>query len=185
MATPEPKYKLLQKQGNFELREYEPYIVAQVKVPGNFNNSVYAGFGILADYIFGNNISRSKIAMTAPVAQELKSEKIAMTAPVAQELAGDEFKITFALPADLTLENAPKPVNKDIKLIALPQRRVAVIRFSGYANEGNSKKRIAELQKILESKQLRPKGNFIVGQYNMPLTPGWFRRNEIMIEVEN
>jgi hypothetical protein len=63
------------------------------------------GFRRLARYIFGGNVSRQSIAMTAPVAQQ-----IAMTAPVAQMPAeGGAWAIRFFLPAVLTVETAPVP----------------------------------------------------------------------------
>ncbi|MBA3814558.1 MAG: heme-binding protein [Alphaproteobacteria bacterium] len=66
----EPKFNIIQAQGNIEIREYTPVIVAQVVMEGERKEAISAGFRVLADYIFGNNIPQQKITMTAPVTQQ-------------------------------------------------------------------------------------------------------------------
>ena len=82
MATETPKYKILQQDGDFEVRQYEPRIVAEVSVDGEMDTATREGFRILAAYIFGKNAGQQSIAMTAPVTQAADPVKIAMTAPV-------------------------------------------------------------------------------------------------------
>ena len=79
-----PGYKVMQQDGDKEIRYYKPFIVAKTTVKGNFKEAQTAAFRILADYIFGNNIKKQKIAMTGPVVQkkDAQNEKIAMTGPV-------------------------------------------------------------------------------------------------------
>ena len=117
MATNEPEFKLTFKDDNFEIREYEPKILAQVNVTGNFNDASSKGFKVLADYIFGNNISldgNSKIDMTAPVIAETASRKIEMTAPVIAEGNNSKWLISFVMPKEYSLKTLPKPNNKNI-----------------------------------------------------------------------
>ena len=59
-------------------------IVAETGSHGERDKAISEGFRTIADYIFGNNLSSQKVAMTAPVTQQA-SEKIAMTAPVTQQ----------------------------------------------------------------------------------------------------
>ena len=83
MAIESPRYKTVQKDNKFEIREYDDYIVAEVEIDGDFGSALQKGFRVLADYIFGGNTSRSHINMTVPVTQQsVASEKIEMTAPV-------------------------------------------------------------------------------------------------------
>ena len=65
----EPKYNVIYSQSNIEIREYAPMLIAQVEVVGERKSAISLGFRMLADYIFGNNKSVSKIGMTAPVSQ--------------------------------------------------------------------------------------------------------------------
>ncbi len=64
----------------------------------NYKSAIEKGFGVLAGYIFGNNISRQKIAMTTPV-QASQSEKIAMTTPMTVSGASN-FSVAFIMPAE-------------------------------------------------------------------------------------
>jgi len=78
-----PKYTLIDRSGNIEVRDYAPMIVAETEVPGERREAIIKGFRLIADYIFGNNIAAEMVPMTGPVTQR-SSEKIAMTAPVTQ-----------------------------------------------------------------------------------------------------
>ncbi|MGY6215253.1 SOUL family heme-binding protein [Methylolobus aquaticus] len=92
MATEQPQYDVLQRDENFELRRYAPYTVAETEVSGDFEAVGNEAFRILAGYIFGNNETSAKIAMTAPVSQTPAAgsgERIAMTAPVSQSPRGN------------------------------------------------------------------------------------------------
>ena len=48
----QPKYTVLKKLPTYEIREYAPYIVAEVEVSGSRNESLNQGFRLLAGYIF-------------------------------------------------------------------------------------------------------------------------------------
>ena len=96
MATEEPKYSVHEKEVPFELRAYEPMILAEVQVEGDLDEASSKGFRLIAAYIFGQNQTSQKMAMTAPVTiddQSVKSEKIAMTAPVGIESSEDRKSV--------------------------------------------------------------------------------------------
>lgn len=71
-----PKYEVLFKDGNKEIRQYSPYIAATTQVQGDFKESMNSAFRILAAYIFGANERKQSISMTAPVVAAPSSEKI-------------------------------------------------------------------------------------------------------------
>ncbi len=106
MAIEEPKFKLLEKDKDFELRLYAPKIIAEVLVNGTLQESSSKGFRLIADFIFGNNTSQSgkseKISMTAPVSVEARAEKISMTAPVGVHEASNGWKVYFVMPSQYT-----------------------------------------------------------------------------------
>ena len=104
MATEEAEYRVLERGGDFELRQYQPQIVAEILVEGDFNEVGNEGFRRLFDYISGKNRKKQSIPMTAPVSQEAGSEKIPMTAPVNQEKVGEKWRITFLLPSRYSME---------------------------------------------------------------------------------
>jgi hypothetical protein len=49
MATEEAKYDVLEREGNFELRQYQPHIVAETLVEGDFQEVGNEGFRRLFD----------------------------------------------------------------------------------------------------------------------------------------
>jgi len=101
MATEEPKYAVVEKEPPFEIRSYEPMIVAEVQVDGDLDSASGQGFRLIAAYIFGQNQVREKIAMTAPVVVEEKisqSTKIAMTVPVGIESTAGKWTVSFVMP---------------------------------------------------------------------------------------
>ena len=89
-ATEQLEYSVLQtSEAGIELREYAPFIVAEIDVQAaNPREAASKGFKPLAGYIFGDNTPQKKIKMTAPVSTQTSAKKstdgqnITMTAPV-------------------------------------------------------------------------------------------------------
>jgi effector-binding domain-containing protein len=180
----QPKYTILDSAGEIEVRQYEPMIVAEVEVRGERMKALNQGFRLIADYIFGNNLSSKKVAMTAPVTQAA-GEKIAMTAPVTQDGSGDSWKVRFVMPAGYTLDSLPKPKNQEIRLLAVPARKTVVIRFSGYNTDKNINSHHETILKYIADHHLSVAGAATTAFYNPPWTLPFLRRNEIMIELSN
>ena len=186
MATEEPEFNLILKKENFEIREYKPKILAQVTMQGDFDDASSKGFRVLADYIFGNNLSADgslKIDMTAPVVAEPTSELIEMTAPVLTEKGNKEWIISFVMPKEYSLGTLPKPNNKDVKIISLPKEKYATIIFSGLVRESSYGVQIKRLNNFIKNRKLIPIGQVQIARYNPPWTLPFFRRNELMIRV--
>lgn len=185
MATEEPAYTVIEQSGNFELRRYEPMIIAETLVSGSMDDASGVGFRLIADYIFGNNTVRSggneKISMTAPVAMEAQSEEISMTAPVSMERSAGKWRMHFVMPSEYTLNTLPRPNNPAVTLREIPATNYAVIRFSGFAGENKVAAKTAELKAWLEGRGIEPLGNPELARYNPPWTLPFFRRNEVMI----
>ena len=186
MAAEEPEFNLILKKENFEIREYKPKILAQVTMQGDFDHASSKGFRVLADYIFGNNLSADgnlKIDMTAPVVAEATSELIEMTAPVLTEEGNKEWIISFVMPKKYSLDTLPKPNNKDVKIISLPTEKYATIIFSGLVRESSYDMQIKHLNNFIKNRKLIPIGKVQIARYNPPWILPFFRRNELMIRV--
>ncbi len=58
-AYEQPKYTVTERIANFEVRHYEPYLIASVEVSEEeMNSAMNAAFRKLAAYIFGKNEAR-------------------------------------------------------------------------------------------------------------------------------
>jgi hypothetical protein len=178
------KYTIVESDPNnmIEIRNYTPKIIAQTEVSGDRKEAISKGFRIIADYIFGNNTSSKKVAMTAPVMQQT-SEKIAMTAPVMQQGNGNLWKVEFVMPSDYTMETLPKPNNASVQLIDVPQKRFVVIQFSGLAGDETLQTQTDILSAYVKSHNLEALSKPVYAFYNPPWTLPFLRRNEIMIEI--
>ena len=131
MAIEEPTYEVVQQLDGAEVRQYAPYVVAQVQVAGTADEAGSKAFPILAGYIFGKNKGERKFDMTAPVTQAPVPVRMEMTAPVTQAPAAGGYVVQFVLPKGVTLTSAPEPLDARVQLREVPGGRVAVIRYSG------------------------------------------------------
>ena len=181
--TETPTYSVIKKQKEIELRQYAGYIQAEVSVAeNNYKSAIEKGFGVLAGYIFGNNISRQKIEMTTPV-QVSQSQRIAMTTPVTVTGKG-QFTVAFVMPSEYNLDTLPLPKDSTIRFNSLPAHQIAAIRFSGYFQEHTIEKNKERLSQWLKEEGLETEGDFIVAGYNPPWVPGFIARNEILIKIK-
>jgi hypothetical protein len=182
MAIDEPGYTVVRKDDAFEVRRYEPYVVAETVVNAPAEEAGNQGFRILAGYIFGQNKGARKIEMTAPVAQT--PTKIAMTAPVAQSATPEGYVVQFAMPREWTLETLPEPTDARVKLRAIPARTLAVIGYSGTWSQSNYDENLKKLQDALEKAAIKWHGEPVWARYDPPWKPWFWRRNEILLEVD-
>jgi hypothetical protein len=169
MAIEEASYKVIEKDGDFELRQYVPQIVAETIVEGDFNKVGNEGFSRLFGYISGNNF---------------KKQSISMTAPVNQEQVGNKWHISFLMPSNFTLETLPEPTDKRIVLKQIPSRNVAAITYSGTWSRSRYEEHKAILVEMMRSRNLKPIGEYIFARYNPPFMPWFLRRNEVLVSVE-
>ena len=182
-AIEEPQYTVVRQHDGFEIREYAPYLVAEVLVPGPAEEAGNQGFRILAGYIFGKNQGERKISMTAPVAQTPAPARVEMTAPVTQAAADGGYLVQFTMPSEYTLETLPEPLDPQVKLRSVSGGRFAVIRYSGSWSESNYTEHMEKLERGVEAAGLRTTGAPIYSRYNAPFVPWFMRRNEIWLKL--
>lgn len=184
----EPKYEMIGEYDGIEYREYADYIVVETLVEGDLSRDEASniGFRRLFRYITGENDGGAEISMTAPVqVAEPQGAEIAMTAPVQSVNTEQGWTISFVVPGKYTWDTVPQPTNPDVYLRqAAPGKITAVIRFSGRWTEKNALKARNELYEKLEEANVSPISKPIIAAYNSPFSIPWFRRNEILVEVD-
>jgi len=165
-------YQLINKINDIEIRCYPELIVVST-----VNESDNRSFGILFDYISGNNTSRKQIPMTSPV---ISSERIPMTSPV---ITKDNY-MAFSLPNEYTIDTAPKPNDPSVSLEKIPKRTLAVLRFGGRISPPRFEKYSKLLKNELQENGIEISRDVFLLRYNSPFTPGFLRRNEVAIEIK-
>lgn len=166
----EPHYTVVEHADGFEVRQYSPQIRARVtaEAMGAEEFREHA-FKKLANYIFGGNMKRVKLPMTAPV---LRTSE------------GRNRTMWFILPAKFTLAHAPRPLDPDVQLEEMPSQTFAVLKYSG----PNSEEQIADhhvqlLQCLEKYGGYAADSDAIVAQYDGPFSLPFVRRNEILVRV--
>ncbi|MGA1154200.1 MAG: SOUL family heme-binding protein [bacterium] len=185
-ALEEPAYQTQLQEGNFEIREYASYLVAEVFMEGeDFDEASGDGFRILADYIFGNNLSRSSAVQMAGKA-EAASENIAMTAPVQMDQGEqpDQWRMAFSLPSKWNLETAPVPNDQRVNLREVLPERMVVLQFSGRMGAGDLEEKEQELRQWATKQGITVVGSVRTARYDPPWTLPFLRKNEVQLKVE-
>ncbi|MEM6479702.1 MAG: heme-binding protein [Pseudomonadota bacterium] len=166
-----PPYSVLEGDERFQLREYEPHILAEVTVTGSQSRAVSRGFQALANYIFGGNATGEKIAMTVPVGQ------------VPEPDVSEGWTVSFMMPAAFRLDTLPEARSSAIRFVETGQEELFVMQFSGFRT---SAALATKTQDLID--EARERGLDVAGApryffYDGPMTPPWARRNEVAVPV--
>ena len=90
--TERQKFAVLKKYSKFELRRYEPCVVAEVSVENSYQLAGQSAFRDLFRYISNGNQLSESIAMTAPV-----------IAATQGEISSNKWVISFVMPSGSSL----------------------------------------------------------------------------------
>lgn len=184
MAIEEAVYTVVFKEQGFEVRQYEPHVIAETMVDGDLEDAGNKAFSRLFKYISGNNKSQRKVEMTAPVTQGPVSENIDMTSPVGQQRMNGRWAVSFMMPSSYSLETLPEPKDPNVILRQVPARYIAAVRYSGFWSEKGYRRNLDKLNAWIEKQNLNVAGDPIWARYNPPFMPWFLRRNEILVPVE-
>jgi SOUL heme-binding protein len=176
----EAAYTVVEQRSGYELRRYAKSLIAETSMPSLSSADTSAAFRLVAGYIFGANVGRQTIGMTAPVTMAPKPEQIAMTAPVMMG-AG---KMAFILPSRYqALSDLPKPNNPQVQLRELPERTVAALRFGYSAGFDRVTAKTAELNALLARDRIASVAFPQLAGYDPPFAMPLTKRYEILMEV--
>lgn len=163
-----PNYAVEQTDGPFEIRQYEPHLVAEVAADGSRRQAASRGFRTLANFIFGGNSAEESIAMTAPVSQ----------------IPGQNgWLVRFAMPGQYDMDALPTPTNADVRIVEVPGDRQAIVQFSGRWSGAKLREKEQALRAWVAEQGLQPAGSVRYYFYDDPFTLPWNRRNEVAIAV--
>src|SRR5512134_1036821 len=151
---------------NTEVRRSPPQLVAETPVTAPDESSGRTkAFRVLFDYISGANRGQKTVAMTAPVETAAQAEGL--------------YAMRFFLPADHTVETAPEPTNPEVRIVEVPERTLAVLRFSRSRGADNVARHASELERLIVGSSWRAAGEPTTLFYDSPWTIPFLRRNEV------
>lgn len=170
-ATETAPYKVLQKDGDFEVRMYESMRLAKVSLPTSSaaSQNMDGSFMKLFRFIDGQNE---------------RSEKIAMTTPVLVQRGEAEASMSFVMPQASVAQGLPAPKG-EVKLDTLPAVKIVALKFSGVSSRDREAKELAQLQAWALKQGLVTEGDAFYAYYDPPWTPGFMRRNEVLLRVKS
>ena len=171
--TQRQEFRVIQSYGDFEVREYLPCVIAEVRVSANFSESSSSAFSTLFNYISKGNNSSEKIAMTAPV----------ITAQNEDSSNSAEWYVSFVMPAGSTFSQMPQPNNSQIRLRELDTETCVARSFRGRATDDSSRKIAQELRKKAAEANIALSSETRICRFDPPFKPGILHYNEIVIPV--
>ena len=157
-------YRVVRTDGAFELRDYPALMVVKTRMGPN--GGADGSFNRLFRFITGNNDAGRKISMTTPVF---------MTEP-----AGSTRTMAFVLPEGLA--TPPSPTNSAVAIRRMGPGRFAVLRFRG-SQQGPDGEAATRLRAWTRTQGLATTGVPTFAYFDPPWTPGFLRRNEVMIPL--
>ena len=136
---------MILKQPDFEIRFYPPSAIASIQSAAKTYKELSGpGFRKLASYIFGNNETSSKIAMTTPVHMDFGERGSSMS---------------FVLPSAFAETTLPKPNDQAITISQTAPEYVAAITFGGFASDNDILKYAEKLKQSLKAKGIETVGH--------------------------
>jgi hypothetical protein len=88
------------------------------------------------------------------------------------------------MPKEYQLSMVPKPRDDEVVVHQVPARTLAVRRYRGNWSEQRYRDNEGALVAAVEAAGLEPIGAPIFARYNAPFVPGFMRRNEVLLEVQ-
>lgn len=168
--TQRQEFKVLETYDSFEVREYLPCVLAEVKVSAQYSSAASQAFGSLFNYISKGNSDSSKISMTAPVIAAQKSDA-----------KKDEWFVSFVMPSGSNFGHLPHPNDSQVKLRELDSEICIASSFRGRASEELSEKKIAALRAAAAKENIALSDETRICRFDPPFKPGFMHYNEIVI----
>lgn len=163
-----PRHETLLAEGAYEIRRYPALLLVETVQHGSRDRALGNGFGLLADYMFGEHREGDEIPMIVPV--------------LAEPVAGGSWRIRFIIPEGYAREALPDP-GPGIDIAELPPREVAALKFGGKPGDALLAAKEADLRAWVAARGREAAPAAEHGYYNSPLRPGPVRQNEILIEL--
>jgi hypothetical protein len=170
-VTQRQEFRVLRTFGDFEVREYKPCVIAEIRVSAQYSIAASSAFGSLFRYISKGNKTSEKIAMTAPVIAAQRVERS----------DSQDWYVSFVMPAGRNREHLPDPNDSNVHLRELAAETCVALSFRGKATEELSAKKIKELRAAAAKVNISLSDENRICRFDPPVKPGFLQYNEIVI----
>ena len=171
--TKRQEFRVLDRYIDFEVREYQPCVLAEIRVADEFSVASSTAFSHLFKYISKGNHAEEKIPMTAPV----------IAAQRADRTSEKEWFVSFVMPSGSRFGHLPNPSDPQVILRELPAETCIASSFRGKASAELSRLKIRELRTAATKLNLSLSDESRVCRFDPPFKPGFLQYNEIVIPV--
>lgn len=169
--TQRQEFRVLRTYANFEVREYQPCVIAEVRVSAQYDDATSSAFGSLFKYISKGNKAEQKIAMTAPVIASQRAER------------EDEWFVSFVMPSGTKFGHLPHPNDPQVILRELDTEICIATSFRGRATAALSEKKIQHLRAAAAKENISLSAETRICRFDPPFKPGFLQYNEVVIPV--
>jgi len=171
--TQRQEFRVLEKFNDFEIREYLPCVIAEVRVSANYSSASSAAFSHLFRYISKGNRAEEAIAMTAPVIAAQRGDKA----------GDDEWFVSFVMPSGSRIGHLPHPNDPQVILRELDSETCVANSFHGRATAELSKKKTSALRIAAGEANVELSDETRICRFDPPFKPGFLHYNEIVIPI--
>jgi hypothetical protein len=166
-AARAPLHEVLHAEGAFEIRRYPALLVLETVQHGSRDRALGNGFGLLADYMFGEGREGGEIPIVMPM--------------FAEPLAEGGWRIRFIVAEEY--RDRLEPPARGIAIGEIPAREVAAVAVPAKATDRLLSARTSDLERWIEAQGRVRSGPAEQAYYTSPLKPGTARANEILIPL--
>jgi hypothetical protein len=168
--TERQKFELMREFDKFELRRYEPCVIAEVEMNSDYRSAANGAFRHLFSYISKGNEGARGISMTAPVISSTENS-----------IDSESWKIAFVMPAGSKLSELPLPLDSRVHLVELGFQDCVVLGFRGRATKHLSSKWERRLREFAAEECIELSPELRIHRFDPPFKPGFLQYNEIVI----
>ena len=171
--TKRQEYRVISTHKDFEVREYQPCVIAEVKVSADYATASSTAFGSLFKYISQGNNASEKIAMTAPVISAQREPAV----------SADEWFVSFVMPSGSTIGQMPQPNDARVHLRELAAETCVAASFKGTATAKKSEAVALQLRLAASKENIALSSETRICRFDPPFKPGFMQYNEIVIPI--
>jgi SOUL heme-binding protein len=170
--TERQKYHVLQRHDSFQLRAYEPCVIAQINMRTQYASASSGAFRYLFNYISKGNSTATPISMTAPV-----------IASTVGKLDSTNWDISFVMPSGSSIKDLPLPLDSKVTLHELPEEKCVAMGFRGRATLSLCERKESELRLLAQKENYQLSQEVRISRFDPPFKPGFLNYNEIVIPI--